>query len=80
MPYQRVHDETKPVREPACIHLRSKAMYTTGDTRNPNHPDEVGSQYCWCKLTQHVIGPDKKDVERATCIVGRNCYREVYEV
>ncbi len=80
MPHQRFIDEPRPVREPACVHLRSKAMYTTGDIRHPEHPDEAGSHYCWCNITQHVIGPDRSDVDRAACIAGRRCFRDVYEV
>ena len=80
MPFQRYFDESLPVDQPACIHLRSKAMYTTGEIRNPEHPDEHGSQYCWCNVTQHVIGPDQSDVGRRECTAGRHCFREVYEV
>ena len=80
MPYQRMRETSETVAGPACIHLRSKAMYTTGDLTHPNRPDEEGSHYCWCKMTQHVLGPDQKDVDPAQCVPGRSCYREVYEV
>ena len=79
MPFKKYLGETKPINTPVCIHLRSKAMYTTGE-RDTDHPDEVGSHYCWCNLTQHVIGPDQVDVDRTTCNATRKCFRQTYEV
>ena len=78
MPFEKYYDQSEPVTEPACIHLRSKAMYVTGDLRNPEHPDEAGSQYCWCNLTQHIFGPDKEEVDRPTCTPGRGCFRATH--
>ncbi len=80
MVFQKYYDETQPPTETACIHLRSKAMYVTGELKNPEHPDEVGSQDCWCNMTQHVKGPDQADVDRCACTPGRECYCETYEV
>jgi hypothetical protein len=78
MPFEKYYDEQRPIRGAACIHLRSKSMYVTGELKNPDHPDEAGSQYCWCNMTQHVIGPDQKTVELKSCINGRGCFRETY--
>lgn len=78
MPFENHYHLPEAVTEPACIHLRSKAMCVTGQLRNPNHPDEDGSQYCWCNLTQHILGPDRQHVDRRGCIPGRECYRESY--
>jgi hypothetical protein len=78
MPFQKHYDLPLPVTHNPCIHLRSKAIYVTGQLRNPQHPDEEGSQYCWCNLTQHVLGPDQKDVDTRNCCPGRDCYRESY--
>lgn len=78
MPFEKYYDAQKPCSEPACIHLRSKAMYVTGELRNPEHPDEVGTSHCWCNMTQHVIGPDQLMVARHECIPGRDCYKETY--
>lgn len=75
MAFQKHYDSQLPVAEPACIHLRSKAMYVTGELRNPDHPDEAGSQYCWCNVSQHVLGPDQVTVNRQNCIAGRGCYQ-----
>jgi len=80
MAFEKYYDVEQPTRLPACIHLRSKAMYVTGDIKNPNHPDEAGSQYCWCNKTQHVVGPDQVQVERNTCVPGRGCFCDSYDV
>lgn len=75
MPFEKYYDAHLPVTEPACQHLRSKAMYVTGELRNPDHPDEAGSQYCWCVVSQHVLGPDQLTVNRHDCTPGRSCYQ-----
>jgi hypothetical protein len=76
MPFEKYYDQTLPVTEPACIHLRSKSMFVSGDLKNPEHPEEAGSQYCWCNMTQHVLGPDQAHVNRPGCVPGRSCYRD----
>jgi hypothetical protein len=78
MAFEKYYDQQLPVTQPACIHLRSKAMYVTGSLRNPDHPDEAGSQYCWCNRTQHTLGPDHEQVARPDCISGRECYQDTY--
>jgi hypothetical protein len=78
MAFEKIYDESLPVTAPPCIHLRSKAMYVTGSLHAPDHPDEQGSQHCWCNITQHVIGPDHKVVNRPNCIAGRSCFQETY--
>jgi hypothetical protein len=61
--------------QPACIHLRSKAMYVTGELET-SHVDEVDShnQNCWCNKTQHTTGPNNELVSRILCVEGRECY------
>jgi hypothetical protein len=78
MAFQKIYDQSLPITTPPCIHLRSKAMYVSGQHRVPEHPDEAGSQHCWCNITQHVRGPDLETVDRPSCIPGRECYRETY--
>lgn len=80
MAFQKYYDANLPSTQPACVYLRSKAMYVTGSVKNPAHPDEEGSQYCWCNQTQRVMGPDQQPVNRCDCVPGRECYRETYEV
>jgi hypothetical protein len=76
--YVRNLGEERPVRETPCIYLRNKILYVTGQLRNPDHPDEADHQHCWCNLTQHVIGPDQRQVGLRNCINGRDCFRETY--
>ncbi|QDU95086.1 hypothetical protein [Lignipirellula cremea] len=65
---------------PGCVFFRSKAMYVTGRL-SPDHVDEsAGSHqdYCWCNMTQHVIGPDEVIVKRHECVDGRGCFKASY--
>jgi len=75
MAYHRSFDDGDIRKLPPCLHLRSKAIYVTGDP-DPHAPEEVGSTRfdCWCNKTQHVIGPDHLLVERTACVEGRDCY------
>ena len=75
MGYQRSYDDPSTPDLPPCLHLRSKAIYVTGNP-DPQSPEEVGSTRfnCWCNKTQHVIGPDEVLVERRSCIAGRDCF------
>lgn len=76
MPFEKYYDETPQATGTPCVMLRSKAIYMVGNLKNPDHPDEVNSQYCWCNQTQHVIGPDQQHVNRHACIAGRVCFRD----
>ena len=78
MPFERHYDTTSPATLPPCVYLRSKAMYVTGEIKNPEHPDEAGSQNCWCNLTQRVMGPDAQPANRLDCVAGRECHREAH--
>jgi hypothetical protein len=78
MAFSKYYDVPEPVTTPPCIHLRSKAIYVTGDLKDPNHPDEAGSQYCWCNITQHILGPDEKSCDQRRCTPDRPCYRDAY--
>ena len=78
MAFIKHYNDSEPITTPPCIHLRSKSIYVTGDLRNPNSPEEGGSGYCWCNLTQHILGPDKKYVEQQGCTPQRSCYRDAY--
>ena len=59
------------------MHLRSNVIYMLGQLKSPDHPDEVNSQYCWCNVTQHVIGPDQEHVIRVACIPPRLLPRQL---
>lgn len=76
MAYERSFDPLDVVNQPACVYLRSKGMYVTGQLE-PKHVDEILShdENCWCNLTQHVVGPDESAVDPRRCVAGRECYR-----
>lgn len=78
MPFEKHYDVAEPVTTPPCIHLRSKGMYVSGDRGGPRNPEEAGQEFCWCNLTQHILGPDNVDVDRPNCIPGRDCYKATY--
>ncbi|REJ97408.1 MAG: hypothetical protein DWQ35_02300 [Planctomycetota bacterium] len=71
----KLYEERGAVDQPACVHLRSKAMCVTGDM-NPTDIDEACDNHCWCNKTQHVFGPDDSLVGRSKCVPGRDCYCE----
>jgi hypothetical protein len=75
MAYQRTFGMPEPVSEPPCMHLRSKAIYVTGNP-DPEDASETGSHRysCWCNQTLRAMGPDEQPVERPACISGRGCF------
>jgi hypothetical protein len=75
MGHKRSFDDTASQLQPACMNLRSKAIYVTGNP-DPRPDDDVGSTRfnCWCNTTQHVLGPDQALVDRTACVNGRECY------
>ena len=78
MAFTKYYDESEPVQHAPCVHLRSKAIYVTGEIGETEHPDEEGSKYCWCNLTQHILGPDDSNVCNRECSPERPCYKEHY--
>ncbi|MBM3999207.1 MAG: hypothetical protein FJ297_06650 [Planctomycetes bacterium] len=78
MAFTKYYDLPEPAAGPACIFLRSKALYLHGEHRDPSRPEDGGSPYCWCNVTQHMLGPDQLHVNRAECVAGRDCFRSSY--
>lgn len=77
MAFRKSYDELPVVDQPACIHLRSKSLYVSGQMdRGEAH--EITNRHYWCNQTQHVTGPDTAAVARANCICGRPCYCSSY--
>jgi hypothetical protein len=75
MAHERTFGQPQRISDPPCLHLRSKAIYVTGDP-DPADPTEIGSHRynCWCNKTQRVVGPDDALVDRFACIDGRGCF------
>jgi hypothetical protein len=76
MAYKKSFNEPEPASGPACVYLRNKAMYVTGDRKSLDEMDLTSTHHCWCNLTQHDRGPDKDLVDRESCVSGRECYRD----
>ncbi len=76
MGHKRSFDEPEIEALPACIYLRSKAIYVTGDPDPQSYEEEGSTRFnCWCNQTQHVLGPDQDLVDRKDCVVGRECFK-----
>ena len=69
--------ELNVVRQPACLHLRSKGMYVTGQMDPADDVMPMSDGYCWCNKTQHSYGPDDQIAERQLCNSSRTCYQAV---
>jgi len=65
------------LRQPQCLHLRSKGMYVTGQMDPADDVEGHSDGYCWCAQTQHVYGPDDQYVDRQQCNSTRPCYQAV---
>lgn len=74
MPYSRTFDEETGPLQPVCRHLRSKAIYVSGQLEPPPDLESTGSGHCWCNHTLHILGPDNELVERRGCNSNRACY------
>jgi hypothetical protein len=77
MPYTRSLDEPQEPLEPVCRHLRSKAIYVSGQMEPPRDIEAMGSGHCWCNHTAHLLGPDNMQVDRRECNSTRVCYEAV---
>ncbi len=75
MAFEKRIGSQEPLPGPACVHLRSKSMFVHGGLKAVDNPDDAEGQYCWCNLTQHVLGPDQQHVGRCDCVDGRECFR-----
>jgi hypothetical protein len=77
MPYERSFDEPSEPLQAVCRHLRSKAIFVSGQMEPPAELTRTGSGHCWCNWTQQVLGPDDQIVDRRACDTGRTCYEAV---
>lgn len=77
MAYTKCSDDLLIAQGPACMHLRSKGMYVTGKLAPTREEDGMGDGYCWCNMTQKVLGPDSEMVERGLCVDGRACFERI---
>lgn len=76
-----VSEETNlEVAEPAmvspfCGELRSKKFFMIDGLATEAEQYLDATNYCWCFLTQQVLGPDGDKAKPDRCTPGRSCYR-----
>lgn len=61
-------------QSPFCGSLRSKKFFMLDGLAMDASEYLDGSNYCWCRETQQVVGPDGSRVNPARCVPGRSCY------
>jgi hypothetical protein len=62
-----------------CSSLRSKKFFMVDALPTDASQYLDGSNHCWCRVTQQVIGPDGGSVHPESCTAGRDCYRSAFE-
>jgi hypothetical protein len=66
-------------QSPFCGSLRSKKFLMLGVIATEASQYLDGSNYCWCRQTQQVVGPDGGRVHPDRCRPGRSCYHSAFE-
>jgi len=62
-----------------CSSLRSKKFFMIDALATEASQYIDGSNHCWCRVTQQVIGPDGGSVRPESCVSGRDCYSSAFE-
>ena len=71
-------DATNVPESAFCASLRSKKFFMMDALASDASEYLDGSNHCWCRLTQQVIGPDGGGVHPETCVAGRSCYSSAF--
>jgi hypothetical protein len=66
--------ESTVIQSPFCGSLRSKKFFMLDALATSADQYLDGSNHCWCRETQQVIGPDNGRVQPDRCVPGRSCY------
>ena len=67
--------EMNVAESPFCRELRSKKFFILDGLATEADHYLDGSNHCWCRQTQYVIGPDGNKVGPNRCGPSRSCYR-----
>jgi len=67
--------ETATVQSPFCGALRSKKYFMLDGLATEADDYLDGSNHCWCRVTQQVVGPDGGKARPERCVPGRACYQ-----
>jgi len=71
-----VESESAPVvQSPFCAALRSKKYFMLGGLATEASDYLDGSNRCWCRVTQQVVGPDGGKARPERCGPERACYQ-----
>jgi hypothetical protein len=73
------HSTENALQSPFCRELRSKKYYFLQQMPTEEAHLLDGSNYCWCRRTMQVIGPDGQQVRPSECAAGRACYKSLFE-
>jgi hypothetical protein len=71
-------EKVQPLQSPICREIRSKKVFNLKSI--PIAPGDVldQSNWCWCRVTQQVFGPDGDKVRPEKCVNGRECYKSSF--
>jgi hypothetical protein len=64
---------------PFCGSLRSKKFFKFDALATSAEDYLDGSNHCWCRHTQLVVGPDGMQVDPHECTPARSCYTSALE-
>ncbi|HEX8178371.1 MAG TPA: hypothetical protein VF525_02400 [Pyrinomonadaceae bacterium] len=67
--------ETNVLQSPFCAALRSKKYFRLDGLATEASDYLDGSNHCWCRVTQQVVGPDGGKARPERCSPGRACYQ-----
>lgn len=67
--------EPTRLQSPFCAALRSKKYFRLDGLATAADDYLDGSNHCWCRVTQQVVGPDGGKARPERCAPGRECYQ-----
>jgi hypothetical protein len=70
----RITENSSPVLSAFCGSLRSKKFFMRDSLATEESDYLDASNYCWCRETHQVIGPDGGRVQPSRCVSSRSCY------
>jgi hypothetical protein len=70
---------TTSIESAFCASLRSKKFFMIDSVPTEESQYLDGSNHCWCRETQQVIGPDGGAAHPEHCVTGRACYSSAFD-
>jgi hypothetical protein len=72
---EMAYHEAAAVQSPFCGALRSKKYFMLSRLATEAGDYLDGSNHCWCRVTQQVVGPDGNQARPERCGPDRSCYQ-----